>query len=259
MRLAVWAAAIERCPRANRAQRPAVAVDTSAGQPSTRPVPRQNPRLLGGRPHTPPFRALVWLVLGVMVAACGSSESTSTPGASAATRSGEPTSTVPSAPSSGSVTSSGSVSPGPSPAARPWKTYRSARFRYSLKYPPDWVVTPGSAKLPDTFDDFKRFVYVSRTTISGTVSLSLTIAFETNYLKSHYRAKLLTSASLTAAGWPAKLLTFRATRDGRMFYVQELIAVKGSTAYFLVWWSDQGNAAADRSVFRRIFGTFRRI
>jgi hypothetical protein len=152
-----------------------------------------------------------------------------------------------------------STSPSPPPSPRPWKTYRSGRFHYSIKYPPNWVATPGSAKLPDSFDDFERFVYVSRTTVSGTVSLSLTVTFETNYMKSHYRAKLLTSASLTAAGWPAKLLTFNATRDGRRFYVQELIAVKGSAAYFLVWWSDRGNEVVDRSVFRRIFGTFRRI
>jgi hypothetical protein len=127
-----------------------------------------------------------------------------------------------------------------------------------MKYPPTWVVTPGSAKLPDSFDNFERFIYVSRTTISGTVSLSLTVSFETSYLKSHYRAKLLTSASLSTAGWPAKLLTFNATRDGRTFYVQELIAVKGSVAYFIVWWSDRGNEAADRTLFRRIFRTFHR-
>jgi hypothetical protein len=141
---------------------------------------------------------------------------------------------------------------------RPWKTYRSGRFHYTMKYPPNWVVTPGSAKLPDSFDDFERFVYVSRATIPGTVSLALTVNFETNYMKSHYRAKLLTSASLTAAGWPAKLLTFNATRDGRRFYVQELIATKGSAAYFLVWWSDRGSESVDRSVFRRMFKSFRR-
>jgi len=150
-------------------------------------------------------------------------------------------------------------SPGTAPSAQAWKTYRSARFHYALKYPADWVVTPGSVKLPDSFDDRERFVYASRTTVSGRVSLKLTIAFETSYMKSHYRARLLTSASVRAAGWPAKLLTFRATRDGRKFYVQELIAAKGSAAYFLVWWSDLGNEAADRSVFRQIFATFRRI
>ena len=120
-------------------------------------------------------------------------------------------------------------------------------------------MTPGSAKLPDAFDDFRHFVYASRTKVTGTVSLRLTIDFETRYMKSHYRAKLLTSKGLTAAGWPARLLTFNATRDGRKFYVQELIAVKGSAAYFLVWWSDQGNLAADRSLFQRIYKTFRRI
>jgi hypothetical protein len=82
---------------------------------------------------------------------------------------------------------------------------------------------------------------------------------QTNYMRSHYRAKLLTSASLTAAGWPAKLLTFDATRDGRRFYVQELIAVKRNAAYFLVWWSDRGHEAVDRSLFGKIFRTFRRI
>jgi hypothetical protein len=119
-------------------------------------------------------------------------------------------------------------------------------------------VTPGSAKLPDSFDNFERFVYVSRTSISGKVSLALTVTFETNYMKSHYRARLLTSASLTAGGWPAKLLTLNATRDTRRFYVQELVIAKANAAYFLVWWSDRGNEPSDRSLFRRIFKTFHR-
>jgi hypothetical protein len=216
--------------------------DTSPCRPSTRRVSVR--RRLG-----------CGLLLIVVVTGCGSSEQSSRPASSSAA----PTTSAIASSSAASATPVESPAGTPSPSARPWKTYRSARFHYSLKYPPDWVVTPGSAKLPDAFDDFERFIYASRTTVSGTASLSLTIAFETNYMKSHYRAKLLTSASLTAARWPAKLLTFHATRDGRRFFVQELIVVKGNAAYFLVWWSDQGNEAADRSLFRRIFRTFRRI
>ena len=198
-------------------------------------------------------RLVVLLTLVLLLAGCGSSETTSTPARSPNTSAG------PAQTSSASAAPVESASGLPASATpRPWLTYASKRFHYSLKHPPDWVVTPGTTKLPDTFDNNQAFIYASRTTVSGAVSLGLTVTFETNYLKSHYKAKLRTSANLTAAGWPAKLLTFKATRDGRAYYIQELILAKGSAAYFLVWWSDPGHVSADRALFRRIFLTFRR-
>jgi hypothetical protein len=193
-----------------------------------------------------------------VLAGCGSNQTSATPAipSSAASAAASPSASA-LAPSP-SATASASASASVAPQVVEWKRYKSARYHYTLQYPPDWVVTPGSARLPDSFDNFRDFIYVSRTTISGRVSLGLTVTFETNYMKSHYRAKLLTSASLTAARWPAKLLTFTATRDSRRFFVQELIVVKGNTAYFLVWWSDRGNAASDRKAFKAIFSTFRR-
>jgi hypothetical protein len=190
----------------------------------------------------------------VVLAGCGSNQTSTTPALPSSAASAAASPSASGLAPSPSATASASVAP----QVVEWKRYKSARYHYTLQYPPDWVVTPGSARLPDSFDNFRDFIYVSRTTISGRVSLGLTVTFETNYMKSHYRAELLTSASLSAARWPAKLLTFNATRDGRRFFVQELIVVKGNTAYFLVWWSDRGSEASDRRAFKSIFSTFRR-
>ena len=44
--------------------------------------------------------------------------------------------------------------PTPVPTPEPWKLYKSKRFKYQMKYPPDWVVTPGSSTRADQYDDY---------------------------------------------------------------------------------------------------------
>ena len=216
-------------------------------------------------------RLAALLALVMLVTACGSSQtspspvSTSAAATTAVVVAPSSQSSGPSATPSASPTASPSPEPTPTitpvltpaPTPTPWKTYASKRYHYRIKYPPGWVVTPGTTKLPDSFDDFVDYVYVTRTTISGTVSLSLTVSYETNYVKSHYRGKLLSSASASVAGWAGRLLTFNVVRDGRKLYFQELILAKASVAYFLAWWSDRGTASHDRRVFKSIYRTFR--
>jgi hypothetical protein len=150
--------------------------------------------------------------------------------------------------------------PTPKPTPTPWLAYKSKRFHYKIKYPPTWIVTPGSSKLSDTFDDFQsHWVYVDRDTVrSGYVSLSLTQSSRIAYYKSHYKAKLLTKKSLKVAGWPARLLTFRGTEDGQKLYIQVLFLAKGRVGYDLLMFSYDGNRKADQALFKRIWRTFRR-
>ena len=209
-------------------------------------------------------RFVMSVALVAVLAACGGTQDTPSPVTTPAVVAVSPAGT--SAPTaSPSVKPSPTPTPAPTatptptpkPTPTPWKTYKSKRNDYTIKYPPTWIVTPGTAKLPDAFDDFQHFVYVDRDTVSGTVSLNLTQTAEINFMKSHYHAKVLAIKHLTVAGWPARLIIFNAERDGRKSYIQALVLGKGSVAYFLVWWSDRGNAVADRSFFRKIYLTFR--
>src|SRR5262245_8641824 len=43
--------------------------------------------------------------------------------------------------------------PSPSPTPAPWQKYTSKKYKYSMKYPPDWVVTPSTPGYSDQFDD----------------------------------------------------------------------------------------------------------
>jgi hypothetical protein len=213
-------------------------------------------------------RVATLLAVALVVAACGPTQNSPRPASSTAAETAaavvnSPSASVsrtPSASPTSIATTSPSVGPTPTPTPPPppaWKTYRSKRNDYTIKYPPTWIVTPGNVKLPDTFDDFKDFVYVARDTVSTTVSLSLTQTAEIKFFKSHYKGKVLSSRSVTVAHWPGRLLTLNTIRNGRKLYIQDLILGKGRVAYFLVWWSDRGSESHDRSVFKSIYRTFK--
>jgi hypothetical protein len=140
----------------------------------------------------------------------------------------------------------------------PWKTYKSKRNKYSIKYPPEWVVTPGTAKLADQIDDYvNHYVFLSRDTEPRTVSLNLSATHAIATIKSHYKAKLLSNKKVKLRGWPGRLLTFNATQDGRKIYIQELILAKGKAGYFIDMFSDRGNAAKDKALFKKIYRTWK--
>jgi hypothetical protein len=148
--------------------------------------------------------------------------------------------------------------PTPIPTPEPWKTYKSKRYRYSMKYPPDWVVTPGSAGHSDQFDDYQsHYVTVFRDTVSTFVDLNGTVSQEIALMKSHYKAKLLTNKLVHVGAYSGKILTFTATDNSRKFYVQIVIIKRGAVGYFIDMWSDPGNEAADRKLFLRIYNSFK--
>lgn len=164
----------------------------------------------------------------------------------------------PSAETSPSAEPTASAAPTSSPTPVPWKKYVSTRYKYSMKYPPTWVLTKGTSKYDDQYDDFTtHFVYVYRdTTSSGTFSLSKTIASTDRYIKSHWKAKRLTSKSIKLDGYPGRVLTYNGTENGRKVYIQEIILVKGRVAYFLSMFSDRGADVADRALFKKLYSTF---
>jgi hypothetical protein len=221
-----------------------------------------------------------WLILAVLtsvvVTACGSTTPSGSPPSSLAVA--DPSAATSSA-SSASASANSASSPSPSPSTEPtaspdptatpaptpaptpvpWLSRTSKHYKYSIKYPPTWVATPGSTKFSDEYDDYSsHYVYISRDTVSGTVSLSLTVSDDIRYEKSHYKAKLVSNHATTVAGWHGKLLIYTgAERDGRKVLIQRLILAKGKVAYFIDMFSDRGTTAADKTLFKKIYTTFK--
>jgi len=217
-------------------------------------------------------RALAALFTAIVVAACGST-ATPAPGASDAAPSGPVSalaSTQPSAAPSPSPspipsptvaptpTPTPTLAPTPSPTPVPWKTYTSKRFHYKMSYPPDWIVTPGSATLADQYDNFGYpYIYVTRDVVSTTVSISKTVTFEISYFKSHYHAKLTANQAIKLAGYAGRMLTFSGTDNGVTVIIKEVIIAKGKVGYFLTMFGQAEKLVADRSLFKKMYTTWR--
>ena len=213
-------------------------------------------------------RALLISLLATMVVASGCG-TTQTPAASIAASSPASSLAVVASPSpTASASASAAASPTPSPTAtpaptpaptpEPWKTYKSKRYRYTIKYPPDWIVTPGTSGHSDQIDDFNsHFVYVFRDTVSTSVDLNGTVAQEKALYRSHYKAKLLTDKTVHVGAYSGRILTFNGVNDGRKFYIQVVIIKRGNVGYFIEMFSDRGHEAADRKLFLRIYNSFK--
>ena len=127
-----------------------------------------------------------------------------------------------------------------------------------MKYPPTWIVTPGSAKLSDQYDEFGLpAVYVYRDTVSGIASVSLTVKRDIAYYKSHYKAKVVSNKPIKIAGWSGRLIILSGIDDGRKMHFQHIILARGKVGFFLDMNGDLDDATADKVMFKRIYATFR--
>ena len=218
-------------------------------------------------------RSLLALLAIVLIVGCSPDTPTPTPAASTALADVDPSpssdpaatssplpspSATPSAAPTATPLPTATPIPTPAPTPVPWKSYTSKRFHYKMKYPPDWVVTPGSAKLSDEYDGYVApYVYVFRDTVSGTASVSLTVSRDTAYYKSHYRAKLLSNKSIKLDGWSGRILMFKGRHDGRTILFQHIILAKGHVGYFIDMEGDYETATPDKATFKAIYKTWR--
>ena len=144
------------------------------------------------------------------------------------------------------------------PTPVPWKTYTSKRNHYKMKYPPTWIVTPGTAKTSDQFDEFGLpAVFVDRATVSGIASVSLTVTRDIAWYKSHYKTKVLSNKAIKVAGWSGRMLIMSGTYEGRKVLFQHIILARGKVGFFLDMYGDLENATADKALFKKFYGTFR--
>jgi hypothetical protein len=216
-------------------------------------------------------RVIAALLIAGLVGACGS---TATPAPSSVANADASTAALTSAGPSAAPSASPSPTPTtaptatptptatpvptPAPTPIPWKTYTSKRFHYKMSYPPDWIVTPGSATLSDAYDNFGYpYVYVTRDTVTNSVSISRTVTAEIAYFKSHYKAKVLSNVAIKLAGWPGRLLTFSGLDDSVKVVIKEVILGKGKVGYFITMFGESADAVADRALFRKMYLTWR--
>ena len=151
-----------------------------------------------------------------------------------------------------------SPTPSPKPTPVPWAVHKSKIFKYQIKYPPDWIVTPGSASRADLIDDFdSRYVFLERDTVSTWVDIKGTVDQEKAYYKSHYKAKLVSDKKVHVGSLSGRLLTFNGTDDGQKLRIQHLIIARGKVGYFVTMYSDPGNEAADAKLFLRMYNSFK--
>ena len=216
-------------------------------------------------------RTIALAVLVAIVAACGNSATPSPSAADASASAPAVAAASPSPVASPSVAPSPSVaatptpsptatpSPTPAPTPVPWKTFTSKRYHYKISYPPDWVVTPGDAKYQDQFDGYGYpFVYVTRDTVTNEVSVSITVTGEIAYMKSHYKAKLISNNGIKlASGYAGRLLTFTGVEEGLKVTIQLIVVAKGRVGYFLSLFADSKTAPQDRQLFRKMYLSWR--
>jgi len=197
-------------------------------------------------------RSSLALLVAVVVSACG----TTTP-----TPSGPPSATTPVPVASSTPATetggAGGTQPTATPTLAPWVAFASPRYKYTIKHPADWIVTPGNAKYADQLDDGKHFVYVSRDARPSAISVSGTVTHDVATFKRLYKAKLLTNKAITVNRWPGRLLTFTGFDAGRDVYIQHLVLGKGKVGYFVDMFSDRGAAPSDRALFKQLYTTFK--
>ena len=136
-----------------------------------------------------------------------------------------------------------------------WQVYTSKRFTYKLGYPSDWTTY-----LKDkTYDYYNSatdpFVAVGRIATHG-VSLNALASSVVGYDKSHFKASGVTNVAYKLTGVTARFLTFHATVNGKQVVIYEVLAVKGSYVYDVLWSSPKGNEAADLLIFKQMLGSF---
>ena len=215
------------------------------------------------------YRVVLALVVIFLVEACGATTPSASPSPLAAvqpsaaiaspTLGSTPVPTATPLPSDTPLPTA-TPSPTPVPTPIPWLTYKSKRYHYKVKYPPDWVVTPGTGNFSDQFDAFDYpYAYVYRDVLTrGTVSISRTATHDIAYYKSHYKGKLLVNKAIKVAGWSGRYLIFSGTSSsGVKVQYQRIIIARGRVAYFIDLDGRITNAKADKTLFRKFYTTFK--
>jgi hypothetical protein len=205
------------------------------------------------------------LLIGGQAMGCGNAPSPTsdptTPNASTIAVAGATMSpsSSPSPTSTASPVQAAPLDPSAAPAQtpKPWQTFRSKRYHYIMKYPPNWVVTEAASD-SDAFHAFGYPVmFVFRDKANGTISVNLTVMDLIAVTKRLYHANLTSNTAISIAGWGGRLLKFTGTESGVKIAIQRIVVGKGSVGYFIDLRGRLENSAVDRALFRKMYLTWR--
>ncbi len=173
-----------------------------------------------------------------------------------------PTSTAAPTPGPG-ATPAPTPTPAPIPTPKPspvaWAKHTSVRFKYTIEYPPNWVVTRGDATHADQFDNFDYpYIYVSRDTVSGSISVPLTVSDVIRETKSHYKAKVTANKPISlAGGYGGRIITFKGLDRGVPVTIQKIVVGKGNAGYFLSMYATSTTRTEGLAIFQRMYRSWR--
>jgi hypothetical protein len=136
-----------------------------------------------------------------------------------------------------------------------WQRFTSTRFHYAIAYPDDWDVDT-SGKTTDQFvAPAFGGVVAARFKTQG-LGLNTIAKSEISYNKTHFKWVSTANVAFVLAGVKARLITYHGTISGTKTAMYEVLAVKGSYFYDIVWISPVGNEAADLATFKEMLSTF---
>ncbi len=147
----------------------------------------------------------------------------------------------------------------PTATPRPWQSFKSDAFDYTITYPPQWLVVPATGDAADVFHDGGWTVVIVSNDIvdsDSNASVSNTVQSQVADMVSEYEAELLSNDVVTVGGWNGRLITLSGVDDGLNTYFQLLLVARDRVGYFVEMRSVDDDHEADSALFRTIYESF---
>jgi hypothetical protein len=147
----------------------------------------------------------------------------------------------------------------PAATPRPWQSFTSKAFDYTITYPPQWLVVPATGDAADVFHDGGWTVLIVSNDVVGSdssASVSNTVQTQVANFVTEFGAELLSNDIVTVAGWNGRLITLSGVDDGLNTYFQLLLVAKDRVGYFVEMRSVDDDREADSAMFRTIYESF---
>lgn len=153
------------------------------------------------------------------------------------------------------------------PAPRLEKTFTSPRYGYTVRFPADWsaqragralardeLVSSSSDSVDRLSEDPRGSGRPMLTVGAQPVAEGTDLAATTKrQLEEQVGCRPRSETSLTVGGEQARVLSYPACATLDIVWT---VLVRGSSGFHIVWWSEQGRAAADRPLYDAILGSF---
>lgn len=138
-----------------------------------------------------------------------------------------------------------------------WSVHTSSRYEYSIAYPSDYDFSKD--KDYDYFfgPGLVDFYGVSRVDRQD-LSLNIIAKSEVDSIKAYLGTRKVSNDAISMGGLEGRLLSASGnSADQGKVLVYEVLVIKGQWVYYLAWFSEPGNEAADEATLRQAVSSFR--